>query len=493
MRRRSPAVLAVLFLALPATGLARTTIGVAPLTSTSGPEYQWIGPALAGALALRIHQQPELNMLTLRQVNAAMRHDGIAGDSLTSLDEAVSLGRQLGADILVAGTFTAAWPDIELIVKIFDPQNKKLLNTHIISGGLDDLLDIEARIAKALALELGAEQPDIARGAFGTDDVRAWRFTTLALEILNWQSLAPRSADPSTPLRLPASAVKKAREYLEEATRHDPNFGEAWAALGVSQALVGETTAAWRSFGKATALGSGHHPTAVLGASFVRMREGRFDEAAQILENAVARYPGFSHARGYLGEIYLHLGRYKEALRAFDEYAVSVPKQPWVLAQRAYAKSKLKDFNGAIADSIAAVDILPGSTFLLLELASRYIDAKKLFGAEEALRTVIDRHPDNPTAYVRLGYVYLLQGQDDQVIPVTEQALANIDFASHGRDRAYAHLNLVRAYGHKGELDKAFEHLAEAKATGTVFLEELTADPALADLRQDARFGKLVR
>ncbi len=492
MRRRLPAVLAVLFLALPATGLARSTIALAPLTSTSGPEYQWIGPALAGALALRVHQQPELNVLTLRQVNAAMRHDNMTADSLIELGSAVALGRQLGADLLVTGTYRAAWPDIEFIVKIFDPQKKKLVNTHIISGGLDDLLDLEVRIARALALELGAEQPDIVRGAFGTENLRAWRATTLALEILNWQSLSPRAADPNAPLSLPPAAIKKARRYLEEATRQDPNYGEGWAALGVSQALVGETQAAWRSFGKATASGSGHHPTAVLGASFVRMREGRFDDAAKILANAVARHPGFLHARGYLGELYIHLGRYREALKAFDEYAVNVPRQPWVLAQRGYVKSKLKDFNGAIADSTAAVDILPESAYLLLELAGRYIDAKKLFGAEETLRTAIAHHPNSPTPYVRLGYVYLLQGKDDQAIPVTEDALASVGFGARPRDRAYAHLNLVRAYGHQGDIDKAIEHLTKAKAAATVSWGEIEADPKLAGLRKDPRYRKLL-
>jgi tetratricopeptide (TPR) repeat protein len=347
-------------------------------------------------------------------------------------------------------------------------------------------------VARAVAVQLGAIQPDVTPGVAGSDTIRAWRLTTLALDILNWQSLAPRAAHPLVRPSLPPEAIEKASAYLEDAVRYDPDFGDAWAALGVSQTLLGKSAESWRSFGKATALGAGHHPTAVLGAAFVRMRQGRYDEAATILQNAIARHPGFLHARGYLGELYIERKDWAKAREVFDAYAAQVPEHPWVLAQRGYVRAKQGDFDGAIADSIAAIDQLPESAYLMLELASRYVDAGKLLGAEETLEKAIEKNPDNSSAYVRLGYVYLLQGKDELAIPITEQALANADFARRARDRGYAHLNLVRAYGHQGDLDRAFDHLTKAKAAGVRSFRELTTDPELGELRDDARFEKIV-
>jgi tetratricopeptide (TPR) repeat protein len=490
--RRAHLVGLLLLFAVPAlAGQSRKTVAIAPWSTVSSAEYQWIGPAMAAALSLRVHQQPELNALTLRQVNAAMRQDNLRAEDLARDEAAVRLGRQLGADLLLVGSYEARWPDIRVFLRTVDPQAKKILNATELGGDLGDLFAIEARAARALAHELGASKPNIAAGAFGTTNLRAWMNTTLALETINWQSLSPRAADPNAPLRLPEAAVKKARDQLVAATKFDPEYGEAWAGLGVAQAVLGDTQAAWRALGKATALGFGHHPSAVLGAYFVRMRQGKLDEAEKILEAAIARHPGFLHARGYLGELYNHLGRRREAKATFQAYHDIAPKQPWVLIQLGYTKARTGDYVGSIADTIAAVDMIPNSPYMLIELASRYIDAKKLAGAEDALQHAAELFPDEGRVFVRLGYVYLLEGRDDLAIPTTLKGLALANVENRRRDRGYAHLNLGRAYGHQGDVDKAIEHLAEAKKLGIRSFSEVEKDPNLKALREDARFAKL--
>src|SRR5688572_25539309 len=132
-----------------------------------------------------------------------------------------------------------------------------------------------------MARQLVAQKADVTPGAFGTKELSAWRALTLGHVILNWQSLSPAAAGPHAPFALPKEAIDKARGHFEEATKVDPSYGDAWAALAVTQALLGSTSNAWKSLGKATALGAGGQPTAVRGACFVRMREGRFDEAAK--------------------------------------------------------------------------------------------------------------------------------------------------------------------------------------------------------------------
>jgi len=220
------------------------------------------------------------------------------------------------------------------------------------------------------------------------------------------------------------------------------------------------------------------------------MREGRYDDAAAILKSAISRHPGFLHARGYLGELYNHLGRRREARKAFQDYATVASKQPWVLAQLGYTKSKLGDHIGAIADTLAAVKLLPNSPSLLIELASRYIDARKLTGAQDALEHARQLFPSEARIYVRLGYVYLLQGRDDLVVPTSEKGLSLAQFQDRKRDRAYAHLNIAHALGRQGKLDDAFKHLLKAKQEGIRSFAELDHDPRLRPLREDPRFSK---
>jgi len=477
--------------ALP-TATARTTIAIVPLVTVSSEEYQWIGAALANALAMRVAMQPELNGVTVRQLDAAIRQDNLEGEPLTDDAMASKLGKLVGADLIVVGTYAASWPSIELRVKAIAPSTGKVKDATALDGELDALIDLEARLATWLAKTLGAAQPNVTPGSFGTSSLIAWRETTLARAVLDWQSLGPQAADPKAEIVLPPEALKKAKEQLRHATVLDPDFGDAWASLGIAQALLGETKDAWRSLGKATALGFGHHPTAVVGASFVRMREGRFEDAAAILTSAIDRHPGFLHARGTLGELYNQMGRPKDALAVYEDYARMAPIQPWVLTQRGYTKGRLGDRAGAINDAIAALDLAPESPSLLISLASRYIDADKLIGAEDALLQALRLFPAETRAYVRLGYVYLLEGKDDLAIPISEKALVQAPLKSEGRDRAYAHLNLARAYGHKGELERAFEHLRLAKAAGVPSFAEIERDAKLTALCKDPRYKKII-
>ncbi|MEK7383465.1 MAG: tetratricopeptide repeat protein, partial [Elusimicrobiota bacterium] len=221
--------------------------------------------------------------------------------------------------------------------------------------------------------------------------------------------------------------------------------------------------------------------------------QGRYDEAVALLRSATEARPGFLHARGSLGELYNHLGRYKEGLATFQDYVATAPAQPWALAMQGYSKGKLGDHLGAIADSIKAVDMLPSSPSLLVELASRYIDAGKLIGAEDALMHALELHPKEARVYVRLGYVYLLEHKEDLAITLSEKGLVEAEFGNRRRERAYAHLNLARAYGRRGDLDKAFAHARQALDDGPVPLSQLTEDPGLAAMRADPRFRALAR
>ena len=169
--------------------LGRTTVAVAPFSTTSSQEYQWIGSAIADALSLRIHRQDDINAVTVRQVNAAMRQGNIDVASLGDEKVAFRLGLEVGSDLFVTGTYTAAWPDIDVMLVILDPRQKKVVSTQTFTADLDKITEVEARAAEALATALGAKSPKVVPGAFGTKKLRAWRSTILALEILNWQSL----------------------------------------------------------------------------------------------------------------------------------------------------------------------------------------------------------------------------------------------------------------------------------------------------------------
>ncbi len=469
----------------------RDTVVAVPF-STTASEHLWIGSGLAHALNLRIYAQPGLNAMSLRQVRAAARNDGL--DLANAADPAVAsaLGRQLGADTMVVGAYEVKGQSVILDLMVLQPGGGQILLEGVIRGTLDGLVKLEAEVAKKVAQALGAKQPDVSLGAFGTTSVEAWKEVTSGLGGTSWQSLSPRNASARKPRVLDDETLKRVEEHFRRATELDEDYGEAWAGLGLVAALRDDFEAARQHLTQATAVSGAHQPTAVLATHYSLLRQGRAEDAAKVLEHALAIHPGFLHARGYLAELYVQLGRYDDAVKAYDDYLAVAPRQPWALAQRGYVRAKLGDTTEAIADTIKAVDLLPGSPTLLIELASRYIDAGKLIGAEDTLRHALELHPNEGRIYVRLCYVYLLQENDEVAIPLCEKSLTLNGSAERRRDRGYAHLNLAQAYGRKGQLDLAFDHLAKAEAEGMRRFGALERDPALAKMRSDRRFSKIV-
>src|SRR5262249_26349137 len=144
----------------------------------------------------------------------------------------------------------------------------------------------------------------------------------------------------------------------------------------------------------------------------------------------------------------------------------------------------------AIAATQKAVALFPESPDLLTELASRYIDAENYADAATTLERAHKLQPEDGRIFVRLGYVYLLQGKDAQAVKMTEKGLTFLDANRERRELLYAHLNLARAWGRMGEYDVALEQLTESKKFGLKDCSELEADPKLAKFRADARYQK---
>jgi tetratricopeptide (TPR) repeat protein/TolB-like protein len=468
----------------------RKTIAVAPLVTSGPAEHQWIGTALAAALVTRVAVLNELNTITLRQLESAMEEDNMEPGMAAQAPVVRKLGRLLGADYIATGTVDAKPPQVEITLSVYEPFESKEPVTHKLTGKIEKLIDLEAKLAEAFAGAIG-KKLDTKPGHFGTKSLPAWRATVLAQIVLDAQGLSPKWADLSMPLQLKKPAIEAALADAKKGVELDPKFGEAWSTQGVALALLKQYKEATACFEKAVGSGYGTFPTALAGLAFVRMREGQFDEAARLLADAVVKRPGLLLMRGYLGEMYSLLGNHQMAMAVFDAYASAAPRQPWVLAQRGYAKTKSGDKKGAVADSEAAVKMVPESVALNVQLASRYIDVGDLASAEAALHKVEPIFPTETRIYVRLGYIYLLQGKDDLAIAASEKAVSLSKSRWGERDRLYAHLNLARAYGHKGELDKSLQNLDQAVAAGLWTLQEVEKDPKLAAVRADPRYKQL--
>lgn len=465
----------------------RTTVAVAPMVTSSSQEYRWMGLGLAHALVSQLLELKDVNTLTVRQLNSAIRHDNLKADELNDDKVIQHLSTQTGADYFVGGNITAEWPTLSIIARVYSVKDKKMVKTLFISTNIEDFFTAEQNLAKEVFAVLGLKA-EPAMAAIGTKNLYAYHQAMLGYDLLNWQSMSPRST-----ITLPPGSLKKAKVHFDKAVTLDPKYSDAHAGLGMAQSFMLDHEAARKSFAQALQLApNGFQAQAVLGKYYSDLRTGRTDEALRGLEAGQKARPGFVHATGYLAETYNHMGRHREALSVFERYRRADPSQPWVMVQIGYTKAKLKRFDEAIKDTQAGVAMLPDSVSFRVELASRYIDADKLVEAEELLKKTLETNPKNAKLYLRLGYVYLLQKKIDAAIPIFERSLAEAELAEEGRTRAVAHFDLARCFALKKDNAKALSHLDDAVKGGYRDLEDLENEPDLDELRKDAKFAPIL-
>ncbi len=489
MNMRLATLAAVLFAASEAAAAdaKRTTVGVVPFVTASSNEYRWIGAGIAHGLTTQFLEIKEINTLTARQLAAAVRNDNLKTEDLNDEKVVDHLAVQTGADYCVIGSYTAEWPSVTVIARIYDVKNKKMQQNIVATGNLEDFFRIESDVAKGIFAAL-ALKGDASAAPLGTKSLYAFHEAMLGYDLLNYQSMSPRSA-----LVLPPGAIKGARLHFEKAVQLDGKYPDAYAGLGMAQAFAADYDNARKTFAQALQLApGGFQAQAVLGKYYTDLHSGRTDEALHGLDAGQKARPGFLHALGYLGETYNHMGRHREALSIFKRYHDICPGQPWVLVQLGYTKSKLKHFDDAITDTKQAVTMLPDSVSFQTELASRYIDADKLPDAETQLKQTIAKNPNNGKVYLRLGYVYLLEQKPDAAIPILQQALQVAQLAEEGRTRSYAHFDLARAFAMKKDTKGALGQLDDAVKSGFRDLEELESTPDLDALRGEQKYKDIV-
>ncbi len=466
------------------------TLAVAPLLAED-PDQAWLGEAIAASLNARLFHRPDVGSYTTRQVEAGMRQAQVSLEELsTKPASARDVGRHLGAQFLVVGGISLDAGAVSGEARILEVSSGDERAKVKIAGPVGELGKAVDAVAAEIAKVVGGDLEAPRDGA--GPPIEALEAATRAFMLLREQSLSPRAANPQVQLQISAERLAQARDLAKKATAVAPKFPCGWVALALAKAMAGEPDKATELLNKARDVAPRDSPRMVLVRAFVAMRQGKFDRAEVVLRKALEAHPGFLHGRGSLAELLLHFGRLRESRHAFERYLQLNPGHPWVMAKIGYVNSKLGQDDLAIEMTQQAVNLLPDSTYLLTELASRQIDVGDLAGAQTSLERVLELAPDHARAQVRLGYVKLLRGDDEGAIAISQRVIETARGSRNRRERAYAHLNLARAYGHQGKVDESLEQLAMARKEAEINLDEFELDEALKPVREDPRYMEIV-
>ena len=482
---RSWLVISTLLLGLPSAAAASETLLVLPFQGAGRP----LGD-VDDAVHLRVMGALEamggFNLVHRKQLNRAVEHYESAMADRSESARRKALMTAFGADRALHGTIVPGPGKVVIELRLVGRgRNKRLkLEGADLMAALGPLPERLHGLLKAAGAKPGKLNKALVTPRTEREDA-----------LLKYAACHSRLIQQPIGIRFPVvldqDNLDRAVTLCKEALKLDSKLIDAEAALGFAYALKGAQAEAEASLAKTKdakpflalywigrywALSRFHHPQI----------------AARALEEAIEAQPGFLLARGYLGDTYAAMKRYDNALKTFKAYLAQVPKQPWVMGRLGYVSARRGDMKGAIRWTQKAMRAAPTDSELLLEMASRYVDAKEHEKAVIILKRLIGEGAARGEVYLRLGYAYLLLGKLALAEKELQVAIKKANRAAEWRTRGRARYDLAKLWAQSGLLDKALEQLQLAVEEGYRDRDIFERDPDFEPLLKDPRFKRIL-
>jgi adenylate cyclase len=336
-----------------------------------------------------------------------------------------AVGRELGARYIVGGGVRKFQDSVRITVQLVDVVTNRQIWGDTYKGKLDDIFEIQEQVAKqiveALKLKLSfSEKLSLTKRQ--TDNVQAYdlylrgqdylyRLTKRSVEYAIQLFEKAIELDPRYAAAYAACSGaygqmyqyfsrrddfrEKAQEFSFKALMYDSNLPEAYAAMGLSYFIWGKFEEAAASGRKAIELDPDNF-IAYWTLGRIHFTTGKFTEALELFQRVVDLKPGFYVAHLDLKQTYVSLGRQAEAAAALTKvmeilptYLLQNPDDARAKLFYAMTLLELGRREEAIAEGAAALELAPGDSLMLYNVACLYAQLGEKKKAIATLRDAI--------------------------------------------------------------------------------------------------------
>ena len=393
----------------------------------------WIGTGIAETVTSDLKKIKGLTVIGRARVYDALRN--LSSDAHLNDALAIDVGRRLGATWVVVGGFQRMGPMVRITANFVEVASGEVRRTVKVDGRVEDIFALQDQIVFELSQGLNV-------ALRGSDIANIERRETRSVEA--YESYARGLMN----LRLATrDSLDRAIAAFEDALRHDPDYAEAWAALGGATGLKG---------------------------SFLSIPD-LLHKAMEMERRALELDPQLADAHVWLGTAFLNLRRIDEAIAEIREAIRLDPNsgQAHQALARAYWAGK-GDFASAIPVFERAIALNPEAGYSYLQLALLLAYEGEYARAIEVCKRAIDLQEQFISgnmglqivgAHARLGYVYYLTGKYDEALKEYERELAFIGSGDHVlRERTMIELNVKvgAAYRRQGRIAESDRHFDRA-------------------------------
>lgn len=429
----------------PSAPSAIHSLAVLPLENLStDPNQAYFSDGMTEALITELGKVRGLRVISRQSV---MQYKG-------TTKTVPQIAKELKVKTVVEGSALLEGDKVRISVQLIRVKPEEHVWAQSYERRIDDVLLLQAEVAKAIVVEI--------QGQLTAQDQA--RLTTT------------RKVVPAAKLA-----------FLREATRIDPSYAEAHAALATCYSLMAWSQPPKEIFPKVKAaarkslqldptLGEGH---VALGAAKLFF-DWEWPDADNEFKLALDLNPSNALAHAWYSNLFLFTGH-------FDE---------------------------AITEARKAVELDPASLLANRNLTFVYLLARRHDDAISQANATLALDPTNLMSQCDIAWAYLLKGSKEQAVAQAarfgladhpffvppakrKQALARIDHDRYRRENASAQyvdsFYIAMQYAHLAEKDLAFQWLEKAYEDRSAMMVQLKVSPDLDGLRSDSRFSHLLR
>jgi TolB-like protein/Flp pilus assembly protein TadD len=437
------------------------------VNETGNPDLDYLSDGMTVSVMSSLSKLPDISV---KARSSVFRYKG-------THTEAPTIGKELGVQALLNGRLVQRGNDITLFVELIEPATEKILWSETYNRSMTDLLTLQGDIARDVSQKLktrlsGEQQQELTKS--DTSNPEAYQLYLKGR--YHWKKREPED-------------LRKSIDYFNRAIVLDPNYAKAYAGLADTYALyfvyVADSSAETRANGKDAALKAlslnDRSAEAHASLGLLLQQGGDFAGSERELKRSIDLDPEYAAARHWYGQLLRSLGRFDEM---FSEYG-------------------------------RAVELEPVDPFHIDAYASGFSWARRYDEALVQFNISLELDPNRAIPHAWIAYPYWAKGDYAKAVDHLAKAKelrgsgevaakmrkAFADGGWHGFLRASAEdpailpwpYERARYYATLGEKERAFEQLNKAYDIRESRIRNLKIDPFLDGIRDDPRYGELVR
>ncbi len=348
------------------------SIAVLPFDNMSGdPEQEFFTDGLAEDIITALSKVARMRVIAR---HSTFVYKGQAFDLRRIAEE-------LGVRYVLEGSVRHGGNRLRITAQLIDATDGSHLWAERYDRPVDDIFNIQDEITKEIVTALRVKLTDGEEAriwARGTKNFEAWQYCVRAAELVREFTLFN---------------YLEARVWAEKAVELDPDYAQAWAALGITywlDARLGYTGDSDAKFARAAelaerAMALDDSVSWAIGLSAVIAAPlGRHEEGVAVARRGCELYPGNADIRAFFAFALFHAGHYREAVEHFRAAMALNPFYPiWYCNGLARTLVCLDEFEEALALSDEVLQVEPAFFQALLQRAyifgqtGREVEARK--------------------------------------------------------------------------------------------------------------------